>query len=247
MNTVNVYIDIETIPDQTPGAIQDITETLTVQSPKLTKPELIEALQLGGDAKYKTVDELKKIWIDAFGHTARLEQAEQKWRKTSFDGLHGEVFCISWSVDGDGIANVCRGDTTTGDANIIEDFLKMLGNQLAGKAHTNTPFFIGHNITFDLKFLYRRCVVNNLPTPFKFNFKGRHNTDYFCTMQHWCEYGERIALDTLCKKLGIQQKGDIDGSQVWDYVKAGKYDEVADYCNDDVKRVIALHNRLLGI
>ena len=95
-----VTIDIETIPDQSENAIADIAEHLTVKAPDLTKPKLIDALELGSDGKFKTAPELKEMWVDRFGEQAKQEQAEAKWLKTSFDGGCGQICCICMDIDG---------------------------------------------------------------------------------------------------------------------------------------------------
>ena len=56
-------------------------------------------------------------------------------------------------------------------------------------------------------------------------------------------------MDRLCRALGLPQKGDeigedIDGSKVWDFVQAGRLDDVATYCCGDVERVREVYNRL---
>ncbi len=47
----------------------------------------------------------------------------------------------------------------------------------------------------------------------------------------------------ICKALGIDGKGDIDGSKVWDYVQAGRIAEVAEYCKGDISRTLAMYKR----
>ena len=37
---------------------------------------------------------------------------------------------------------------------------------------------------------------------------------------------------------------EMDGSRVWDFVQAGRLDDVAEYCRGDVERVRLLHRRL---
>jgi len=92
---MNVFIDIETIPDTSETAINDILETIEVKAPALTKPKLIDALELDQkNDKFKTVDELKELWVEKFGEKEKLIQAEQQLRKTSFDGAKGEICCI---------------------------------------------------------------------------------------------------------------------------------------------------------
>lgn len=65
------------------------------------------------------------------------------------------------------------------------------------------------------------------------------------TMLLWAGYGNRISLDNLCSALGIPSPKDgIDGSQVWEFVRAGKINEVAEYCKRDVEAVRTIYRRL---
>ena len=52
------------------------------------------------------------------------------------------------------------------------------------------------------------------------------------------------SLNKLCQVLNIEQKGDIDGSKVWQAVQDGRIDEVAEYCSKDVERVRAIYKRM---
>ena len=64
-------------------------------------------------------------------------------------------------------------------------------------------------------------------------------------MQAWAGYKGRISQDNLAKALGIPGKpDDIDGSKVWDFVKAGKVDRVAEYNTYDVATVVEIHRRI---
>jgi predicted PolB exonuclease-like 3'-5' exonuclease len=64
-------------------------------------------------------------------------------------------------------------------------------------------------------------------------------------MTAWAGARNRVSLDKLCKAFGIETpKGGIDGSKVWDYVKAGKIDEVAAYCARDVEATRKVYKRL---
>jgi hypothetical protein len=73
---MNVYIDIETVPDQSAGALDRITETL---SPP------------GNISKQESID---KWWAEK-----AVDIAVEKYLKTSLDGLYGQILCIGIAVD----------------------------------------------------------------------------------------------------------------------------------------------------
>ena len=51
-------------------------------------------------------------------------------------------------------------------------------------------------------------------------------------------------LKDICEFLGIEQKDEIDGSQVWDAYKAGQMDKIIEHCESDVKAVRELYKRM---
>jgi hypothetical protein len=64
----------------------------------------------------------------------------------------------------------------------------------------------------------------------------------FDTMLMWAGSKGRVSMDKLCSALGVMAKGEelggeeIDGSMVWDFIKAGRIEDVATYCKGDVIR-----------
>ena len=197
-----IAVDIETIPDQSASAIAKIAENLTVKAPDLTKPKLIE-LVTGGD-KFKSVAELKEMWIAEHGENAKIEQAKAKWLKTSFDGGYGQICCIC--VDDDGVERTYTDES--GEAAMLADFWSDLS--------TLEPFFIAHNAKFDIPFLYHRSVINQVQPPIYFKPHGRHDNHHYCTMEGWAGFNGKISLNNLAKILGLGQKTEgMDGSQVW--------------------------------
>lgn len=230
-----LVIDIETIPDQRPGALEAIAETLTVKAPDLTKPKLIEALDLGADSKYKTVPELKEMWLEEFGEKAKTEQAKDKWLKTSFDGSAGEICCISISTN-DQIYTYslpCEGQL------LIEFWA-----QVAFLTKGREPIFIAHNAKFDLPFLYHRSVIKGVKPVRGFKPHGRHGQGHYCTMEAWAGFNGKIGLDRLAKALGITGKEGMSGADVWPAYEAGEHQKIADYCADDVRITHEVYKRL---
>ena len=102
-----------------------------------------------------------------------------------------------------------------------------------------------------MRFLYLRSVILNINTHgIKIPLNTRHGyKDCFDTMIAWRGFGAKAggSMDAVCKALGFDGKGDISGADVWPYIKAGRELEVADYCDDDVKRTREIFKRLTNI
>lgn len=247
---MDVYFDIETIPAQGGEYCYDNflkAELADFKAPSsLTKTQACSDLGLtGNDAKFTSKDDAIALWEKKFAEEKSPEVAEEKWRKTSFDGAAGEVISIAWAVGDKPIKTVWRmlGDSEQG---LIQSFFDELSCDLELSQGKVNPFFIGHFIAgFDLKFLFHRAIVLGVKPPFDLPFDGRHGRDFYCTQIAWAGYGGRMSQDNLCKALGTQGKpDDIDGSKVWDFVKAGKVERVAEYNEDDVNKVRQIHKRL---
>ena len=243
---MNVYFDIETIPCQKVGL--DYASFLEAEKENfkapstLTKGKACEDLGItDNDAKFTSKDDAIAKWEHKFAAEKAPEVAEEKWRKTSFDGGHGEIISLSWAVEDGEIKSISR-PLGASEGEMISAFFDAVGNEL----NKRPPFFIGQFVAgFDLKFLFHRCVVLKIKPAFKLPFNGRHDNDFYCTQIAWAGFKGRMSQDNMCKALGIEGKpGDIDGSKVWDFVKAGDVKRVEEYNRDDVFKVRELHKRL---
>lgn len=241
---MNVFLDIETIPAQGDSFNEYLeAEKREFKAPStLTKTQACADLGLtGNDAKFTSKDDAIRLWEQRFAEEKAPDVAEEKWRKTSFDGAAGEIITIAWAVEDGEIRCVGR-DLGESEAGLIGSFFSTLKSELGRQQ----PYFIGQFIGgFDLKFIYHRAVILGVKPPFSLPFNGRHKSDFFCTQIAWAGYNNRMSQNNLCKALGIEGKpDDIDGSQVWDFVKAGNTDRVAEYNIDDVNKVRQIYNRL---
>jgi len=243
---MNIYLDVETVPAQSgPHSYENYLaeEKANFKAPSdFTKGQACADLGLTGDkAKYTSKADAIALWEAKFSKEKAPEVAEEKWRKTSFDGAAGELISIAWAVGDDDILSVSR-QLGNSESVLLERFFDSLSDALGRK----TPYFIGQFIAgFDLKFIFHRAVILGVRPPFELPFNGRHKSDYFCTQVAWAGYGGRMSQDNMCKALGIEGKpDDISGSQVWDFVNAGKVERVEEYNRDDVDKVRQLHKRL---
>jgi len=110
----------------------------------------------------------------------------------------------------------------------------------------NTHYLSGHNIKeFDVPFLCRRMLINEINLPKLFNIRGKKpwQIAYFLdTLEMW-RFGDLknyTSLNLLATCLGIASpKDDIDGSQVSHvYHEEHDVDRIVKYCEKDVKTTV---------
>lgn len=224
---MNIFIDIETIPEQPEEQAKSLIAQ-TIQAPgQMSKAETIAAWHAGEGAYAGVKDAL----------------IEDTYRKGSFDGAKGEIISIGFANDECDPIVIHRGtDGGIGEVLMLQIAFARLELMLGGKS----PWFIGHNIGgFDLKFLYHRCVINRVNPNIDLKQWGRHGSQFYDTNTAWAGYGNRISQDNLCKALGLDGKpDDIKGSNVWDHYKAGNIARIAEYNAQDIETVRAIHKRL---
>jgi 3'-5' exonuclease len=135
---------------------------------------------------------------------------------------------LGWEVQAVGAPHVGQRP----EKELIESFVNKIA-QLS-------PQLVTYNGSgFDLPVLRYRAMLHNVFAP------GMHNRAYFhrytddnvdlCDILSSFSYGAKVKLDELSRIMGLPGKPDgIDGSQVETYFKAGRIQEIADYCKSDV-------------
>jgi hypothetical protein len=241
---VNITLDIETIPAQRPDALAEIRESLQA---KLTSD--IEACKPPGNyKKQETIDawmaEEKPKAVQALRDCFEAD-VDAAYRKTGLDGAFGQICVIGFALDDEAPFTYQGTDEV--------ELLHCFGCHLTDRVRASDIFsatVIGHNVaSFDLRFLQQRSIVNGVRPHSVISraaqAKPWETEKVFDTMVQWAGVGNRITLDKLCKALSIPTpKGEIDGSKVWDYVKAGKLSEVAEYCKGDVAATREAYRRM---
>ena len=104
---------------------------------------------------------------------------------------------------------------------------------------------VGHNVfDFDLDFIKKRAIIKGVKIELPF-LASKYDSIFFDTMTKWSTQ-KRISMDKLARVLGIDGKGDVDGSMVWDMYQRGEDKAIADYCADDVRMVREIYKRMIG-
>ena len=234
---MQVYIDIETVPAQSPDAIAELKrqaeeEKAAVKAPSNYKDE----------AKIAEYVAAKCAEIDA--------AADERYRKTSFDGAAGQIVCIGFAFDDEPVKTYWYDDWANTEREILVGFYAALCDRFE-PSRDRRPIFIGHNLVgFDLRFMYQRSVMLGIRPPVWMPVNPKPwDESVFDTMTAWSGFGNRVSLDKLCRAFGIAAKGseigeEIDGSKVWDFVQAGRISDVAKYCAGDIRRTREIHKRL---
>jgi hypothetical protein len=165
----------------------------------------------------------------------QLDEAELI-KKLSLSAATAKIICLCYAAEpppGSAV-EVIRGE----EPEIIKGFWK-----LAADAN----LFVGHNILdFDLRFIYQRSIIHQIKPSRDLPFARFRNAPIYDTMQEWSKWGrEHVSLDALSKALGIASpKENLDGSKVYPYYRAGKLDEIVEYCRRDVDCVRQVYRRL---
>ncbi|MEI8279982.1 MAG: ribonuclease H-like domain-containing protein, partial [Bacteroidota bacterium] len=114
--------------------------------------------------------------------------------------------------------------------------------------------FCGHNIKeFDIPFLCRRMLINNMSLPESMQLGGKKpwEISHIDTLELWRfgDYKHFTSLALLAELFGIPSpKDDIDGSQVASvYWKNNDLDRIAHYCMKDVLTTAKVFLHLKGI
>ena len=165
----------------------------------------------------------------------------------------GKIVCIS--------VGFVRRDKTSGKLSVrlksfadddekalLTDFCELL------RQHYNNPsvhYICGHNIKeFDIPYICRRMVVNQLEFPSLLQVHGRKPWEMkflLDTMNLWKfgDYKNYTSLKLLAAALGFPSpKDDIDGSDVWRvYWQENDLDRISHYCEKDVLATVQLFMR----
>lgn len=245
-----LYLDIETIPAQRPDVLDSI---------RASKQADLEAALAAVKAPSNYSAEASEKWMLDKGHAqisalncAFESEVDDAYRKTSFDGAFGQVCVIGFAVEDDKPQFVKADDlSAAGEVALLEAFSCVLTDLIPANEVLSTTV-IGHNVSgFDLRFLVQRHIINGV-RPHTIIARAAQAKPWeqdrvYDTMIQWGGAGAKAggSLDKLCKALSIPSpKGAIDGSKVWDFVKAGEIQQVAEYCAKDVDATRAVHRRM---
>jgi 3'-5' exonuclease len=215
---MNLYLDIETIPTKSDAVRSAIAQTINPPG-SISKADTIAA------------------WV-AEKKPAAVKEAIAK---TSLDGAYGNICCIGWAVDDDEAISFHAEDEKL----VIGSFIASIATEVT-KRRNALPTIIGHNVVnFDIRFIWQRAIVLGIRMPHWFPRDPKPwDREVFDTMIAFAGARGTVGMAKLCDAMGLEGKGEIDGSMVGDLWAAGQHEKIAEYCRGDVERSRQIHRRM---
>lgn len=214
-----LYLDIETTPTQSQEVMDRIAETITPPA-TMSKPETILAWE-----KDKKPEAIKEAIA-----------------KTSFSGALGHICCIGYAFDDDEPQTVSWPLDSDDEREMLKYFVQFISVD-----NYKRPVIVGHNVAnFDIRFIWQRAMVLGIKMPQWFPRDPKPwGGEVFDTMTAWAGARDTISMDNLCLALGLEGKGDVDGSMVAQMFADGKHEAIAAYCRDDVAKTREIHRKMM--
>jgi uncharacterized protein YprB with RNaseH-like and TPR domain len=190
---------------------------------------------------------LKKDWQELWAEKTQRSLPSDTTAESFYEQRAGvmaefaKVICISigyFRYEGTAMQLRIKSFSDAEEKQLLQGFVATL-NQM--EIQNNKWCFAGHNIKeFDIPFLCRRLLINNLPIPEYMDFQNMKpwETNIIDTFQYWRfgDYKNYTSLKLLAAALNIPtSKDDIDGSQVGEvYWKENNLQRIVTYCQKDI-------------
>ena len=190
-------------------------------------------------------DEWKELWTEKINKALPDNTTPEEYypRRAGIMAEFAKVVCISFGyIKTENSKSQLRIKSfySEDEKEILEKFIDTVCQMQA----KNNWCFTGHNIKeFDIPFLCRRILVNNISIPGCFNFQAMKPWDVpvLDTLHLWRfgDYKHYTSLKLLAATLGVPSpKDDIDGSKVGEvYWSEKDLQRIALYCQKDVATV----------
>lgn len=223
-----LVIDIETIPTSDPAVIAEIVERHNSR-----RNRQIAALS-EKYAKESTIEKHARLLQESYD-----ADLVEEIRDTALDGTFGQVVCVGLKFDNNPTVAFYQYEEATEDR-VLKSVVDHIGDN-----YNQTPYlFIGHNVEWDLRFLWQRCIVNGVNANwFDINQIGRP----YDTAAAWAgRYApKKPKLETLCKALGVPtSKAKMSGKDVASAWMAGRVSDIVQYCIGDVEATHACYVKM---
>ena len=211
-------------------------------------------------SQYACFDELplnwQQLWSEKISYYLSEQETANEYynKKAAILAEFGKIICISagyFKKENGQYQLRIKSFSGDNEKMILESFIESLDQWYNIKKNIS---FCGHNVKeFDLPYICRRLLVNQLNIPNYLNFQSMKpwETNIVDTMQFWKfgDYKNYISLNLLAACLVIDSpKTDMDGSKVGEvYWKEKNIQKIVDYCQKDVITVGQIILKMKGL
>lgn len=225
----------------------------------LSKILFLDIECVSGKANYDELNEdFQYLWklksksvLRKYDEEITDEEASDAYKeKAGIYAEFGKIICISVGVVGRNpdtkeLFVRLKSFASENEAELLKDFSHMV---LQYYNNTSTHFFCGHNIReFDIPYICRRMLINQLPLPNALNLAGKkpwETKHLLDTLELWKfgDYKNYTSLKLLAAVFGFPSpKDDIDGSEVGRvFWEENDLPRIAIYCEKDVLATVQL-------
>jgi len=215
---------------------QIVFDLETIPGPDKPKPEDIKV-----PPNYKNPEAIEKYQNDP-------KRINEQYKKQALSYIEGRIHTIGFKIGTDPVGVVFHHDN---EAMVLKGFEEAVVNAFKEHYGNDTAYgttLVGHNIRlFDIPFLWLRAQKYGCHKLLRIIGATPDDIKFIDTMMVACvtdKYKGFVSLDNACKFFGLPGKGDVTGADVYDLWKAGKDQEIADYCADDVQKTHDLAAKL---
>jgi hypothetical protein len=189
-------------------------------------------------ANYKNADAIER-WRTT--DTARWE--EERTKECSLNPRLGRVVCLGYTLDGQPYADTAAFESS--ETALLDSFWRLVKTSGGNVATWNG--------VWDLRFLVIRSlalgVPSSLPASTIRSWFARYRTyphfDCRAVMTNWEPYRAGEGLAEWSSFLGVCGKTDgMSGKDVYPLYQLGHFDEIAEYCKQDVAATLAVYQRI---
>ncbi|HMH15681.1 MAG TPA: hypothetical protein VK578_21455 [Edaphobacter sp.] len=171
---------------------------------------------------------MKRLVLDIETIPLRAGESDENEKKAALDALSGRIVCIGGILVDEFRALSAFTLLNDDESALLLEFWDRLERE-------QVKCFIAHNgLSFDLPFIWRRSVVNQVRPRFQFDLRRYKTEPIYDTMCVWGNWEPRgnVSLDALAKGLGLGSKSG-SGAEVSGLWNSGRFEELADYCLHD--------------
>lgn len=203
-----------------------------VETQRTGDPKVIQRLQeaIKPPGNYKKADSIAQWWASE-GVALKAQAAN----KTALDGTYGRLATFGFAI-GDTEPQVFTTEVMT------EENLLIAVQEVFADAHADR--YVAFNGEFDVRFLYKRFIINNVEMPAILRRLLNERGALFDPMHEWEGWRGYISQQDLEYALGIQRNDQIDGSLVGDHIDIGDWATVIQHNKEDVRCLREIYRRI---